>query len=164
MFHEILKNWFRNTHGWKFVKMWDQMNFASSIKVETYCKQMQNFMCMPLGYYGPTHNSKTLEYGKVVGTSGVWCSIRWRWGLIGPIPVHNWHLGHAPQHVTDLGVLFCHFFRFIFVCGKSNYLLVPLWVWSVSLCNVNRTWINGPKKAGKRALHSRTGPVELVTV
>jgi hypothetical protein len=41
-------------------------------KVETYCKQMQNFWCnMPLGYYGPTHNSKTLEDGKVVGTSGV---------------------------------------------------------------------------------------------
>jgi hypothetical protein len=47
MFHEILKNVFWNAHGWKFVKMWDQMNFASSIKVETYCKQMQNFWCMP---------------------------------------------------------------------------------------------------------------------
>ncbi len=68
--------------------MWDQMNFASSIKkVETYCKQMQNFWSnMPLGYYGPTHNSKTLKDGKVVGTSGVWCSIKWWRGLIGPIP------------------------------------------------------------------------------
>jgi hypothetical protein len=36
--------------GGKFVKMWDQMNFASSIKVELYCKQVQNFWCIcPLG-------------------------------------------------------------------------------------------------------------------
>jgi hypothetical protein len=48
---------------------------------------MQNFWSnMPLGYYGPTHNSKTLKDGKVVGTSGVWCSIKWWRGLIGPIP------------------------------------------------------------------------------
>lgn len=115
---------------------------------------MQNFWSnMPLGYYGPTHNSKTLEDGKVVGTSGVWCSIKWWWGLIGPILEHNWHLGRAPQHVTGLGVLFCHFFRLFFCMWEKHFgygqFLFVMWIEYESMVG---------KRSGKKALHSGTGP------